>query len=67
MGTPATRGWLLVGAGWGYAPTALGWATAVDKLRQAALWPGLLWEGMGTPLSPNLAFEIVLQWIRSDF
>lgn len=56
--------------GWGrvgICPTALGWATAVDKLRQAALWPDLLWEEMGTPLSHNLAFEIVLQLIRSDF
>lgn len=53
--------------GWGCALTALGWATAVDKLRQAALWPGVLTEGMATPLSHNLAFENLLQWIRSDF
>lgn len=40
--------------GWGRVGmclTALGWATAVDKLRQAALWPCLLWEEMGTHCS----------------
>lgn len=52
---------------WGYALTALGWATAVPKLRQAALGPGTLREGMATPLSHNLAFENGLQLIRSDF
>lgn len=41
--------------------TASGWATAVAKLRQLALWPGILREGMETPLSHNLAFENVLQ------
>jgi hypothetical protein len=53
-------------ARWGCTQTALGWATAVDKLRQAALWPGVLRERMGTALSHNLAFEIVLQLIQSD-
>lgn len=49
--------------GWGCALTAFGWATAVDKLRQAASWPGELREGMATPLSHNLALENVLQLI----
>lgn len=52
---------------WGCTLTALGWATAVDKLRQAASWPGVLREGLATPLLRNLAFENVLQLIRSDF
>lgn len=33
---------------WGCTLTALGWATAVDKLRQAASWPGVLREGLAT-------------------
>lgn len=44
-----------------YTVTASGWATAVDKLRQLALWPGMLREEMATPLLHNLAFENVVQ------